>query len=680
MTSAADSVESLDAIFDDQYRIAAAGFTSAQLQVVRRFQFELADRLRVSELHRLDTQSKLQSVQIQLADCLALMADAELKYDAKLVQSIDDSSENDRLLELLSDMQSCREGLLFQLAQAETQLAVSNKTLVQLEQSKAIRLEGAVRKILRYPLRLLSSLIRWSLKRFVFLFKIPVMSKLLFGLMTLFPKGYRHVFVSILFSAGHITRAFILSKSAPSSSKPLVASRLLEVQGSYRLHKNGLEVPQKALVSQYEPAANKLLYVASSSLPYHTTGYTLRTQGVLSSLSDQGWDVHCVTRMGYPLDRPDAKNLNGDRLRIVDGVRYELLSGPDRHGLPSDEYLQQSAKAIEAKAIELKPQLIQAASNYESALPALIAARRLGIPFVYEVRGLWEYTAITKRPHWQGTEGFNLHVYLESLTASHADHVFTLTDALKDELIDRGVARDKISLAPNAIDPAEFLPIARDQALADELGIVAGDKVAGYVGSLVAYEGLEDLIKAFPVLLKSQPSSKLLVVGGGDQLDNLKKLATKLKLSKSVIFTGRVPHSEVEKYFSLMDVIVIPRKPLMVCQLVSPLKPLEAMAMKIPLLVSDVHALKEMVVEGETGLVHKAGDVLSIALQLERLFGDEKLCRYISKNANDEMLKSSTWEKVTTNMADKYRAIGIAAGVSQLPETVFFNSKKKVKS
>lgn len=436
-------------------------------------------------------------------------------------------------------------------------------------------------------------------------------------------------------------------QESPTSS---VAEKVFQIRGSWRLIQNLPEVPAARPTPAYQSNTRAILYVASSSRPYHITGYTSRTHHILRALKASGWNPHCVTRQGYPYDRPDAREVSGELTREIDGIIYERLPGVHRRQVDYDEYLIRSADAVEKAAKQLKPEIIQAASNYEAALPALIASRRLGIPFVYEVRGLWEYTAASKKPGWERTERFELDCTLEGLVASNADHVFTLTSAMADELTKRGTDCDRISLAPNGIEPDDFRPLERDQCMAADLELADDSFVVGYVGSIVAYEGLDDLIKAVELLVSDFPNLRVVVVGDGDVRENLEHRVQKNNLGKFVTFTGKVPPSEVAKYFSLFNVIALPRKPYQVCHLVSPLKPLEAMAMNIPMVVSDVEALREMVTDKVSALVHRAGDPGSLAESIQLLLSDIGLASKLAQNARSEMLPKRTWNNIAQEM------------------------------
>lgn len=452
----------------------------------------------------------------------------------------------------------------------------------------------------------------------------------------------------LLFDTGAITEAFLTLNALPSDHTLTSSERNKAnyIRGCYNLFTADIGVPNADPDQVYEPLAKSIMYVASSSLPYHTTGYTLRTQNVVKTIAHGDWKLTCVTRPGYPYDRPDVTTSQDSVISQVDGIQYELLPGPHRRKIPLDEYFVESAKAIVARAKEAKAAVIHAASNYEAAIPALLAAKTLGVPFVYEVRGLWEYTSASKNVGWEQTERFELDKKLESFAASNADAVLTLTNGLADELIERGVEKSKISLAVNAIDPQEFVPAERDVVLTKSLGLKNDHFVIGYIGSIVAYEGLDDLLRAFAIVAGKLPNARLLIVGDGDTLPVLRHQAEQLEHSDKIIFTGKVPHAKVQKYFSLLNVVCLPRKNVKVCQLVSPLKPLEAMAMKVPLIVSDVAALKEMVIPGETGLVHVANDEQSLARSIISIANDKPMAEKLADNAHRLVIESRTWTQV----------------------------------
>jgi len=199
----------------------------------------------------------------------------------------------------------------------------------------------------------------------------------------------------------------------------------------------------------YEPVPGSLLYVAASALPYHTSGYTNRTHEVICAMQAAGARVHAVTRAGYPADRKDRLADASGAETVVDGVRYRHLAHP-ANNRPALQYALQAAPVIAALAARERVAVIHAASNHVNALPALLAARQLSIPFQYEMRGLWELTRVSRMPAYEGSQAYRQGLQLEGLVAAHADRLFVISAQLGRYVQAAwGVAEERMALLPN---------------------------------------------------------------------------------------------------------------------------------------------------------------------------------------------------------------------------------------
>ena len=424
------------------------------------------------------------------------------------------------------------------------------------------------------------------------------------------------------------------------SQRDAVRLRVIESHA----HAGQIAVPPPRPAPPFAPEPRRLAYVASSAIPHHVSGYTLRTQNVLAALHRAGWDVCAATRPGYPWDRNDAREL---RVRPgpyeVEGVGYHRLKGPSASETPLPQYIERSAQILCGFIQRTRPAMVFAASNHMTGLPALIAARRCGLPFVYGVRGLWEMTAAAKTPGWEATERFALQRDLEIKVADGADRVLALSQGLRTELIARGVAEDKIVLAPNGVDLTVFQPASRDRRLAQQLGL-KNRYVIGFLGSLEHYEGLDDLLEAAALLVQDGLDLAVLIVGEGSASGHLREEARRLQLGDRVVQTGRIPPAQVANYYSVVDVAVFPRRPLPVCEVVAPLKPLEAMAMAKPVIASSVGAMAEMITDGSNGLLFEKGNVESLAATLRRLASDPVLAKKLGANARAWVEAERSWD------------------------------------
>jgi len=443
----------------------------------------------------------------------------------------------------------------------------------------------------------------------------------------------------------------LLERLPPDALSPKERERAIEIAGLTRIQADLPRVPSRS-PRAYQPLPESCLYVTGSSLPFHVAGYTIRSQAMIRAIGGAGWAVTAATRPGYPVDRGVDVTASSHE---HEGVIYRHSPGPNVRTLPFDRFTEAATEALIRLAKRTRPQLIHAASNHVNALPALLAARRLGVPFVYEVRGLWELTAATRHLNWEQTERFALQRDLEALVAREADQVFTLTAGLAMELSARGVLKDRIAIVPNCVDPAQFPARARDASLASRLGLGPATLTVVYAGSLLHYEGLDDLVRAVAQLASEKVDLRLVVAGDGEARDGLSRLVADLGIGRRVKLLGRLPPDQIPALWSVADMAAFPRKPFRVCELVSPLKPLEPMVMGLPVVVSDVQALREMVQPGRTGLVHRAGDAQDLAARLRELTQSSALRQELGRAAREAILRERTWDVAGRSVVDAYR-------------------------
>jgi PEP-CTERM/exosortase A-associated glycosyltransferase len=262
----------------------------------------------------------------------------------------------------------------------------------------------------------------------------------------------------------------------------------------------------------------------------------------------------------------------------------------------------------------VKPDILHGHSPVLNAMPALRVGKRLGLPVVYEVRAFWEDAAVDHGTTTEGSLRYRLTRRLETHALKRADHVFTICEGLRKDIVARGVPAEKVTVIANAVDIDSFSVGGEpDLALKERLGL-QGATVIGFIGSFYAYEGLDLLLDALPRILRERPEVRALLVGGGPQEQALKQQAARLGLTRQVVFAGRVPHAEVQHYYDLVDVLTYPRHSMRLTELVTPLKPLEAMAQgRILLVASDVGGHRELIRHAETGMLFKAGDAAALA-------------------------------------------------------------------
>lgn len=417
---------------------------------------------------------------------------------------------------------------------------------------------------------------------------------------------------------------------------------------------------------QIKSNSKHIAYIAASSLPYSIVGYTTRTHGVAQGYAEAGFKIDVITQPHFPLSvREDLDPSSIPALEVFDGVSYHRILAPRRNRGREVTYVKEAAEAIEAKLRQLKPAVVIAASNYMNSLPALIAARSLGLPFVYEVRGMWELSRVSRESSFEHTPEFAVTALLEAEVARRADYVLTLTEPMRQNLTSRGVDPERVALMPNGITASAVRTLERDDRLADKLGIPRGTPVIGYIGSILPYEGLPDLASACAGLAKLGVDFRLLVVGkeGKDAgaptpiSDEMRDIFYHAGIADRLIMPGRVPHSEVSSFYSLIDIAPIPRRSFEVTELVSPIKPIEALAMRKVLIVSDVEALKDFTQEGRTGIQFKKDSIADLEEKLALTLSDSDLRARLAANGQEFVRNERTWQTICQNAA---RFIGLS--------------------
>ena len=358
----------------------------------------------------------------------------------------------------------------------------------------------------------------------------------------------------------------------------------------------------------------RILHVLDHGLPLQS-GYTFRTRAILKAQGAQGHAVAAVTG--------PRQGASAAAVEEVDGLTFYRSPARRRAGAVGElAGIATFARAIGQAADAFRPDVLHAHSPVLGALAAGWVAKRRGLPLVYEIRAFWEDAAVGNGTGVEGSARYRATKAIETWVAAHADAVAVICEGLRGDLAARGVDPARIVVSPNGVDLDLFgTPPARDAALAAELGL-EGAEVIGFIGSFYPYEGLDDLIAAMPALVAARPAAALLLVGGGPAEAALRAQAAASPVATRIRFIGRVPHGEVERYYGLVDVLAYPRKAMRLTELVTPLKPLEAMAQGRLVAASDVGGHRELIADGETGTLFPPGDPAAIAAALAGLLAD----------------------------------------------------------
>ncbi len=397
----------------------------------------------------------------------------------------------------------------------------------------------------------------------------------------------------------------------------------------------------------------RILHILDHSLPLHS-GYSFRTAAILREQRRLGWETVQLTTPRHGRVSQSVDDAGGWHFhRTV--FQPNALSR-----VPGAIYAQEMAatgRRIKELVDEFEPDILHAHSPVLNALPALWVRRQCGIPVVYEVRALWEDAAVDHGTTREGSFRYGASRALETFALRRADHVTTICEGLRDEITARGIPPNRITVVPNAVDAMQFrIGAPPDPELRSRLGL-DGMIVIGFAGSFYAYEGLDLLIEATALIAPATKNLRLLLVGGGPQEANLKAMVAERGLDARVIFAGRVPHGEVQHYYDLIDVLAYPRHRMRLTEIVTPLKPLEAMAQGRMFVASDVGGHRELVRDGQTGFLFAAGDAQALARALESVLEHKEDWPRIRDQARKFIETERTWARSVARYAEPYEAL-----------------------
>jgi PEP-CTERM/exosortase A-associated glycosyltransferase len=388
----------------------------------------------------------------------------------------------------------------------------------------------------------------------------------------------------------------------------------------------------------------KVLHVLDHSLPIGS-GYSYRSRSILAAQRRLGLEPVVLTspKQGSPRDGQE----------IVDGLRH-YRTGPAGGRLPFVRELALMWK-VAARLVDIarreKVEVVHAHSPLLNGLPAVLAGRRLGLPVVYEVRSFWEDAAVSHGSFREGSMRYRISRALDTLVLRRADRVVAICEGIRREVARRGVAAERIAVVPNGVEPEWLIPRARADRLASQLGIGQGP-VFGYLGSFSFYEGLPFLVEAAPDFLGSSDDARLLLVGGGRDEAPVRALAR--KAGGRVIVMGRVPQEQVPDIYTLLDVLVLPRRRMRLTELVTPLKPLEAMAMSRSVLASDVGGHAELIQDGTTGLLFEAESRDALVTRARALGSDSGLRERLGREARRYVSVDRNWDRLVARYLPVY--------------------------
>lgn len=397
----------------------------------------------------------------------------------------------------------------------------------------------------------------------------------------------------------------------------------------------------------------KILHILDHSIPLHS-GYTFRTRAILEQQKKMGWETYHITSAKHKIAKNEIEEIDGltfYRSRQPKGLMAKLPV------LDQWVYVKSLKNRLDEIIPQIKPDILHAHSPALNGLAAITAGRKHNIPVVYECRAFWEDAAVDHGTTGEGSLRYRITQGLETHVFKQANAITTICEGLRKDIIQRGIPADKITVIPNAVDIEKFgIGLKANKGLRKKLGL-NDNLVLGFIGSFYAYEGLPLLLQALPKIIQARPEVRLLLVGGGPQELLIKQKTNELELEQQVIFTGRVSHDLVQEYYNQVDVFVYPRLSMRLTELVTPLKPLEAMALGRLVVASDVGGHKELIENKKNGYLFRANDTEALADSVLELLDSRTQWEKMRQNGREFVEQQRNWPVSVAKYEDLYKQL-----------------------
>lgn len=452
----------------------------------------------------------------------------------------------------------------------------------------------------------------------------------------------------------------------------------------------------------------RVLHILANSVP-DLNGYAIRSHDLLVSLKDAGICEPVVLTSPY---YPDRRAMRDDA--VVDGIEYnrsilhstkstvkkntgfnvpktqsllvrvpkfavyksklllKILTRPVykrvtmfRRFLGEKRMMKRFEREIISRAKLHKPDIIHAHTPFRVGLPALRASRKLGIPFIYEVRGMWEDSAVAQGRWTPKSIPYRYYRSQENKVIKHADDVIVIGENLVKEISSRNLRSSLPVMVPNAVGrkmatyPLDFEhpPPESVTKLTERLNLDDSTIVVGYIGSLRALEGVDFTAKAVAKCASDGFDIRFLVCSSKANQNDLRNLCSDLGIENQSFIEGPFPHDEIVHFYDLIDIFVVSRPDSNVTRIVPPIKPLEAMIRQLPTVVSDLPALCEIIEHRKTGITFPVQDVQALSSVIGKLALDPTLREDIGRTARNYILKERTWPDIVHRYGEIYQRV-----------------------
>ena len=396
----------------------------------------------------------------------------------------------------------------------------------------------------------------------------------------------------------------------------------------------------------------KILHVFDHSIPQHS-GYSFRSLAIIREQQNIGWKLYNLTSTKHPRD-------NKDLYEEYDGIGfYRTLPGNSfLNNLPViNQYMVIADLKARLRELvpDLRPDIIHVHSPSLNGLAAIPVIKKYHIPFIYEMRASWEDAAVNHGTTTEGSLRYKYSRHLETKVLVHADEIITICNGLKKDIIRRGIPEQKVTVVGNAIDHGRFKMRTHVNEALKARHDLSNKKIIGFIGSFYRYEGLDLLIEAFSQICDAVKDIRLVLIGGGPDENRLKSLVDTYGLARNVLFLGRIPHDSINEYYEIFDILIYPRESIRLTEIVTPLKPLEAMAKGVNIIASRIGGHQELIVDGITGILFEPGDSKDLCNKVIRNLDNQTELENMKQTAMNFVNTERTWQKVVSNYIPVYQ-------------------------
>jgi glycosyltransferase involved in cell wall biosynthesis len=249
---------------------------------------------------------------------------------------------------------------------------------------------------------------------------------------------------------------------------------------------------------------------------------------------------------------------------------------------------------------------------------------------------------------------------IELLNLETADVVVVVSQALKEELLRRGIDAEKILVNPNGVDPDRYSPNVDGSGVRRQYHL-DGKTVIGFIGTFGKWHGAEVLAEAFGKLLHEYPDYQkrviLFMIGDGVTMSLVKRNVDKFRIKESSVLTGLIPQEEGPKHLGACDILVASHRPNPdgTPFFGSPTKLFEYMAMGKGIVASDLNQIGEVLKHDHTAWLTKPGDVESLMEGLKTLIDDRARRERLGQAARNEVVVNYTWKEHTRKIIEKLK-------------------------